>query len=306
MSKQMKIVIGYDGSQCADDALDDMSLAGLPTDAEAIVLTTAEVWLPPSTTGDVVADDTFPHQIPESVKQARAMAEKEVEYARAQAEEACARIRASFPGWTVRADATSGSPAWEIINQANESPADLIVVGSHGRNVVGRFILGSVSLKVLTEANCSVRIARRALSRVRDDNAPPRIIVAVDGSAGSLTAVEEVARRSWLEGTAARIVTAHTPFIVEGGAEFPPEQFTNEVQREATHLLGAAGLHVSSAIREGDPKRVLLEEAEQWGADCIFLGAKGHGFIERTLLGSVSYAVAARAHCTVEVVRRKA
>ena len=46
-----------------------------------------------------------------------------------------------------------------------------------------------------------------------------------------------------------------------------------------------------------------LEEAERWGADCIFLGAKGHSRFERLLLGSVSTAVSARAHCSVEVVR---
>ena len=67
--------------------------------------------------------------------------------------------------------------------------------------------------------------------------------------------------------------------------------------------LGENGLHVSSVVREGDPKRVLIEEAEKWGADCIYIGAKGHRFMERMLLGSVSYAVAARAHCSVEVVR---
>ena len=55
-------------------------------------------------------------------------------------------------------------------------------------------------------------------------------------------------------------------------------------------------------VKEGDPKRVLIEEAEQWGADCIFVGARGLRRLERFLLGSVSTAVAARAHCSVEVV----
>jgi len=56
-------------------------------------------------------------------------------------------------------------------------------------------------------------------------------------------------------------------------------------------------------LKEEEPKRLLLGEAESWGADCIFVGAKGMGRIERFLLGSVSSAVAARAHCSVEVVR---
>jgi nucleotide-binding universal stress UspA family protein len=48
---------------------------------------------------------------------------------------------------------------------------------------------------------------------------------------------------------------------------------------------------------------VLLNEAEAWHADCVFLGAKGISRIERFLLGSVSSSVAARAHCSVEVIR---
>ena len=49
----------------------------------------------------------------------------------------------------------------------------------------------------------------------------------------------------------------------------------------------------------------ILEEADAWGADCIFVGAKGTRGIDRLLLGSVSSAVAARAQCSVEVVRPK-
>ena len=54
---------------------------------------------------------------------------------------------------------------------------------------------------------------------------------------------------------------------------------------------------------EGDPKRLLLQEAERFGADTIFVGAKGLSRIERVLLGSVSATVAARAPCSVEIVR---
>jgi nucleotide-binding universal stress UspA family protein len=48
---------------------------------------------------------------------------------------------------------------------------------------------------------------------------------------------------------------------------------------------------------------LLIAEAESWGADCIFVGARGMDRIDRFLLGSVSSALAARAHCSVEIVR---
>jgi nucleotide-binding universal stress UspA family protein len=64
-------------------------------------------------------------------------------------------------------------------------------------------------------------------------------------------------------------------------------------------------LSVTTAVLEGDPKRVLPAEADRFAADCIFLGAQGHGRVQRILLGSVSAAVAGRAHCSVEVVRQE-
>ena len=42
----MKILIAYDGSSCADLALEDMRRAGLPRLAEAVVLSVSELWMP--------------------------------------------------------------------------------------------------------------------------------------------------------------------------------------------------------------------------------------------------------------------
>ena len=68
--------------------------------------------------------------------------------------------------------------------------------------------------------------------------------------------------------------------------------------------LRNGGVTVSAAIVAGDPKQVLVEHAEELGADFIFTGATGFSTpIKRFLVGSVSAAVAARALCSVEVVR---
>jgi nucleotide-binding universal stress UspA family protein len=74
---------------------------------------------------------------------------------------------------------------------------------------------------------------------------------------------------------------------------------------DAVTLLQASGLAATATVKDGAPIPILLESAREWGADCIFLGARGHRFLERFLLGSVSAAVAARAECSVEVVRSR-
>jgi nucleotide-binding universal stress UspA family protein len=68
--------------------------------------------------------------------------------------------------------------------------------------------------------------------------------------------------------------------------------------------LRTAGLTVTTAITEGAPKRVLVDEANAWGAECVFVGARGLRRVERFLLGSVSTAVATRAQCSVEIIQR--
>jgi nucleotide-binding universal stress UspA family protein len=68
--------------------------------------------------------------------------------------------------------------------------------------------------------------------------------------------------------------------------------------------LRESRLTVTSVLLTGDPKSAIVQEAQQWGADCIFLGAQGHSRLQRILIGSVSASVAARARCSVEVIRR--
>lgn len=58
-----------------------------------------------------------------------------------------------------------------------------------------------------------------------------------------------------------------------------------------------------SIVKEGNPKRDLLNEAEEWEADSIFVGATSLSRADQFLLGSVTSAVVTRAHCSVEVVR---
>jgi universal stress protein A len=77
-----------------------------------------------------------------------------------------------------------------------------------------------------------------------------------------------------------------------------------EVFDPAAEKLRRAGLHAEILVRRGNPAEQILEEADTWGAECIFVGAQGTTGIDRLLLGSVSSAVSARARCSVEVVRR--
>ncbi len=63
---------------------------------------------------------------------------------------------------TVDPEVRLGSTANEILTAAEKFGADLIMVGSHGKSAIARFVLGSVSQSVASHAKCSVLIARRS------------------------------------------------------------------------------------------------------------------------------------------------
>lgn len=328
MTKPMKVLVAYDGSPCSEEALTDLQRAGLPNNVEAIVMCVADIWVLPE--GESVAP--APLGPSATIRQARQTTALMKERATTFAAHAAARLQTLFPGWTVQAECATDSPAWAIIQKAEKWEADLIVVGSHGYSPLGRWVLGSVSQTVLTQARTSVRIARGRPTQV---NRPLRIIVGVDGSIEADLAVRTVAHRKWPPGTDIRLIMVLNPSVLESvGANFQnlptPSQATPAAAyvmaemvddkvmdvEEIDGLIGrmlesyeaivndnSLGVTVSTLLLSGDPKRVLLDEAENWGADCIFIGSRGLNRWERLLLGSVSNAVAVRAHCPVEVVR---
>lgn len=85
------------------------------------------------------------------IDQIRARQEEGVQAIVQQAQSSGAR--ATFLVW-------EGTPGEAIVSAAEAEGADLIVVGTHGRNLVGRFLLGSVSDYVVRHASCPVLVVR--------------------------------------------------------------------------------------------------------------------------------------------------
>jgi nucleotide-binding universal stress UspA family protein len=316
MKEQMKILIAYDGSDCAEAALDDLQLAGLPKTAEACVMSVTEIWLPgPPPSSFEITDPAVAAYVPAGRAGLYTDDSPAAQAAQAVADRAAARLRANFPGWTITTQIAAGSPKRELLRQANAWKPDLIVVGSHGHSTLGRILLGSVSQGVLNEARCSVRIAR---GRVEEVNTPVRVLAGVDGSEASAEAVREIASRHWPPMSEVRVIAVTdplTPTVL--GSLIPPlgrivdesnaedREWLDKLLRGSREEFKDSDLKVSTEIAEGDPRRVLVQTAESWGADCVFVGSVGfNNRFERFVLGSVSASVAARAHCSVEVVRQ--
>lgn len=282
----MKVILAYDGSECADKAIEGLRFAGIPDGSDVTVVSVSE-WFPvPVAVG---GSDVQPERPPGNGAEAARLAEV-----------AAQRLKEEHPTWTVGSEGFAGSPAREIVRCAEEKGAELIITGSHGRSAMGRFFLGSVSHQILTSSRCSVRISR---DDHKEGTAPLSVLVALDGSDYAQAISEGVLHRSW---------PAETTFTIVSAAEYSYDQ--NEEEETMEHLerlhaelgekLKEKGYAAESIIDTGmvHPREVILREAKRAGASCIFLGARGLTRFERFVLGSVSTAVAMRAECSVEIV----
>ena len=146
-----------------------------------------------------------------------------------------------------------------------------------------------------------------------------KVLIAVDGSQCSDTAVESVAARPWPDKSTLRVVSVFEPppLMTMPDTWAPPDDFYEKlekgaenqaraaVEKAAARLRAAHGgkVEIASAVLRGRARDAIVEEADGWGADLIVLGSHGYRGFTRFWLGSVSHAVANHAHCSVEIVR---
>jgi nucleotide-binding universal stress UspA family protein len=314
--KIMKILIAYDDSECAKAAIDDLQRAGVPRHATAVVISVVDTLLPSAALAlDPMAVVGASHRVAATLAQARAETEQATEEASELAREGIRRVRRCFPDWQVFADPVVGIAAPAILQKADNWRAQLIVLGSHGRSALGRFVLGSVSKQVAAECSRSVRVARHVTPR---GESPVRVVVGLDGSRGAAAAVRATLSRRWARGTEVRIVAVDDTVRPTGTVKLVPTatewiKDSNDARLAdmramadyAADMFLEAGFHVSMQVVKGVPRDVLNDEARRWEADCIFVGARGTttDSTDRGGLGSVAAALALSAPCSVEITR---
>jgi nucleotide-binding universal stress UspA family protein len=212
----------------------------------------------------------------------------------------------------VSADVTvrRGSAADVILDQAEADEADLVVVGSHGRGGMERFLIGSVSERVARYARTSVLVAR-------GDNVR-QAIVAVDGTEASEHALSVLTRLPLP--VEMRLTIVHV--IPEAAPEAPVslipsqryEQLVDKYESErrdgaqqiagqAERRLREAGRAPDVQVRCGNPAEQLLAAARETGADLVVVGSANRSALGRLFLGSVSSRVLSHAPCSVLVAR---
>jgi len=226
-------------------------------------------------------------------------------------EQIAARLRAA--GRQVETAMVLGRTADVIVEEAERSKADLILIGSRGRRAIKSALLGSVSAEVVDRAPCPVLVVRGPALR--------RAILAEDGSetaAAGARLLATVPALSDLEIDVVSVVDAPFPSTLAGSeaamASYAAIQgyydslpslrdATAAIARDRATALVAAGLAATSEVREGDAAAQLIAAAGANHADCIVIGSHGRTGVARMFLGSVARAVLFNAPCSVLIVR---
>jgi nucleotide-binding universal stress UspA family protein len=220
-------------------------------------------------------------------------------------------------GGQMEFEATEGGTVATILDRATALPADLLVLGTHGRSGFERWVLGSVTEKVLRRALCPVL----TVPKDSGDAVPVvfrRVVCAIDFSECSLHALDYAT--SLAQEANAQLTVVH---VVELLADLPGEghetvlagprnirEYVALAEEEGrARLTDAVSAHVRASVPAntvlavGKPYREILRVAAEHGADLLVVGVHGRGVIDRMLFGSTTQHLVRQASCPVLTLR---
>lgn len=201
----------------------------------------------------------------------------------------------------VRRLVVNGDAARVIVRTADESVVDLILMPTHGYGVFRRFVLGSVTAKVLHDAHCpvwtGVHMERLA---AHGPVSYTRVMCAVDltqSSARPINAAADFARSFGATLTAVHAVPS-TEAIPE---RFMDRELRRDLMQDARERLSAylnqAGASAAVQVEAGEPAKVIHDLAVRERADVLFIGRGEHKGAGR--LRTHSYAIIRESPCPV-------
>jgi len=201
-----------------------------------------------------------------------------------------------------------------IAQRAQAQPADVIVMGTHGRSGVDRLLLGSVTERVLRIVTCPVlTVPASAGALTAGTVAFKQIVCAVDHSPSALKALQyalELGRQANGRVTALYALEYMDP-------EEPCEHVDFDIRKRRQHFIDHARqrLHaqlapeattwcdIEEVVAIDRAYKAVLTQAAAVGADLIVMGAQGTGGVELMLYGSNTQHVVRAASCPVLTVR---
>jgi nucleotide-binding universal stress UspA family protein len=222
--------------------------------------------------------------------------------AKDESEELLRRERDSAQATGELVSVEASSPGAGLHREAERLEADLIVVGSSSRGLIGRAMLGDDTRGALNGAPCAVAIACRGY----DEHPFPvaRIGVAFNGSpesARALAAAKEIASETRADVVALEVVGVPTSAysgLAAAAYGAAMERMVAEAKERMEELDGAAG-----RVAYGVPGEELSAFSAE--VDLLIVGSRSYGPLRRLVLGSTSDYLARHARSSLLVLARR-
>ena len=221
-------------------------------------------------------------------------------------------------GVTVETKVVQGDAAHEIIEAADAVPDTLVAMSTHGRSGVTRWLLGSVTDKVVHHASTSTLVVRGKNVHSDEGHASlTRVILPLDGSPISEAAIPHAEALAKTLGVGITVIRAaslgtYASFGVEQSIAYP-DDYSSQVQEaaadyaeevaKAIRLRGVTEVDVH--VPDGTPQDSILSEVGETGDKLVVLGSHGRSGPSRWVLGSVADQVVRHSPGPVLVVRRE-
>ena len=207
-----------------------------------------------------------------------------------------------------------GDPAQVIADAAAVRRAGLIVMTTHGRSGLGRWLYGSVAEGVLRRAPVPVLLVPGTCEHSWPRGRPRRILLPLDGSAYAEAALAPAARLARATGAELRLLRVVALPLHPYGAGYvavgfdPTSRFVEarEYLQTVAERLRADGLEVTVRADAGAPGQVIGEHAQVKGTDMVVMATHGHTGLAQVALGSVAAATLQRANRPTVLVRPEA
>lgn len=212
----------------------------------------------------------------------------------------------------VETEVQQGPPADRILNCAKIREADLIALGAIGSSALTRFLMGSVSEKVVRYAQRPVLVGRPRRFDYKT------VMVGIDSSDDARKAAELAAKLPFPSETefclanvlpSRETVLGAAPMALGSIAEDLESILANAREqsearlREMAKFFTAVDKRVRAEILRGDPSTALIGACEREMADLMVIGTHGESGLDRFLMGNVSERVVRHSHGSVLVVR---
>lgn len=291
-TKDLGILVGYDGSENAEQALGWAIAEAKRTGQRLSILTAYSIPTYNSIGMEAVAVSVAED---DSVKQgAQAIADQ-------------GRTRAREAG--VEAEAlTAFGDATGVMRDLSER-ADLLVLGARGRGGFIGLLVGSTASSVPGHAQCPTVVVPKNADAATAGEREQVVVVGMDGSERGRVAALEAAERAQFRGLTLVLVCALAPINPAAVAWVPPAEAADGMKKEVQVQLDAARewllshfpeLEIQTRIIDGTPQRVLVSLSESVALTVV--GARGGGGFMGMLLGSTSQAVLSQARGPILVV----